>query len=166
MSILLRSPTANSGKAFDFRQTNSLTQHRIEHSSMKETSQLDSLTGNSQNFIISSGPVLPTLRIAMPRNNFEPQTSIISPPASSTNKLRGFGAAAIAATNDFQQTGDTSEIKLKPTLARSLQPLRRASCNIKDGKSVLNFSTLYVAKFIRRIKEVSSLMRFKEIGIS
>lgn len=54
---------------------------------------------------------------------------------------------------------------MKPRKQTSMK-LRRAACNIKEGKSVLNFSTLYVAKFIRRIKEVSSLMRFKEIGLS
>lgn len=44
--------------------------------------------------------------------------------------------------------------------------LRRAECNVRDEKTVLKFSTLYVAKFIRRMKEVSSLMRFKEMGLA
>lgn len=43
--------------------------------------------------------------------------------------------------------------------------LRRTHCNVKEGRSGLNFSTLFVSKFIRRIKEVSSLMRFKEMGL-
>jgi len=43
--------------------------------------------------------------------------------------------------------------------------LKRTHCNVKEEKSGLNFSTLLVARFIRRIKEVSSLMRFKEMGL-
>jgi len=43
--------------------------------------------------------------------------------------------------------------------------LKRTHCNVKEEKSGLNFSMFYVSRFIRRIKEVSSLMRFKEMGL-
>ncbi|KAL4466922.1 hypothetical protein ABPG74_010519 [Tetrahymena malaccensis] len=66
---------------------------------------------------------------------------------------------------EFKHTDSEKKKVLKEqSLKRS--SLLRKECIVKDEKTVLTFSTLYVAKFIRRIKAMSSLMRFKEMGYS
>ncbi|EAR96928.3 cyclic nucleotide-binding domain protein (macronuclear) [Tetrahymena thermophila SB210] len=66
---------------------------------------------------------------------------------------------------DLKQT-DSERKKILNNLSLKRSSLLRKECIIKDEKTVLTFSTLYVAKFIRRIKAMSSLMRFKEMGYS
>lgn len=85
---------------------------------------------------------------------------------STTSATRMYASQKVFLPSTSQLTTTAFKRNHSARKMSSSIPLKRATCIVKEKKSVLKFSTLYVAKFIRRIKAVSSLMRFKEIGLN
>ncbi|KAL4510098.1 hypothetical protein ABPG72_010291 [Tetrahymena utriculariae] len=126
---------------------------------------------NSINEIFQSQNMNPNETSIMKHNNKINQESVASNGNVINLKIQHQINTKSIILNENDQIEELKQDDSEKKKALKLQSLKRSSllrkeCIIKDEKTVLTFSTLYVAKFIRRIKAMSSLIRFKEMGYS